>query len=186
MSDQKKSKDPSDSSEAGVELSAQKNEKQTSGGASKDSQKGAPAVERKEETAADLLRGDLNQVKIRRAKGSKNISYGICKINATYNNTKVAFTDLKGQVISWSSAGKCGFRGARKSTAYSAQVVTQDAGRVAMGHGLREVNVHVRGPGMGRDSAVRALQSLGLTVRSLVDTTPIPHNGCRARKHRRA
>lgn len=148
--------------------------------------KSSAVVEKKEETAADLLKGDLAQVKVRRAKGSKNISYGICKINATYNNTKVAFTDLKGQVISWSSAGKCGFRGARKSTAYSAQVVTQDAGRVAMGHGLKEVIIHVRGPGQGRDSAMRALPTLGLVVRSIVDTTPLAHGGCRPRKHRRA
>jgi len=142
--------------------------------------------EKKEETAADLLKGDTGQVKVRRAKGSKNISYGICKIKATYNNTQVAFTDLKGQVISWSSAGKCGFRGARKSTAHCAQSVVQDAGRVAMGHGLKEVIVHVRGPGQGRDPAMRALPSLGLAVRSIIDTTPFPHGGCRPPKQRRA
>lgn len=142
--------------------------------------------EKKEETAADLLRGDLTVTKVRKAKGSKNIAYGLCKIEATYNNTKIVFTDLKGQVISWSSAGKCGFHGARKSTAYAAQVATQDAGRTAMGHGFKEVDVYLRGPGVGRDSAVRALQSLGLAVRSIIDNTPVPHNGCRPPKRRRA
>lgn len=139
----------------------------------------------KEETGADLLKDDLEDIKIRRAKGSKNISSGVVHILATFNNTKVTISDQGGNVISWASAGKCGFRGSRKSTAYAAQVVTQDAGRVAMGHGLREVVVKVRGPGMGRDSAIRALQALGLNVLSIIDVTPIPHNGCRPPKRRR-
>lgn len=136
-------------------------------------------------TAQDLLSEGLGDVKIRKAKGSKNIHAGVCHILATFNNTKVTFSDQNGNVISWSSSGKCNFRGSRKSTAYAAQVVTQDAGRVAMSHGLKEVSVRVKGPGMGRDSAIRALQSLGLNVLSIVDTTPIPHNGCRAPKRRR-
>lgn len=136
-------------------------------------------------TAADLLKADLGDVVIRRAKGSKNIVSGVCHILATFNNTKVAFTDKQGNVISWSSSGKMHFRGSRKSTAYAAQVVTQDAGRVAMSHGLKEVEVHVKGPGMGRDSAIRALQSLGLTVVNILDVTPVPHNGCRPPKRRR-
>lgn len=136
-------------------------------------------------TAKDLLSEELGEVKIRRAKGSKNITHGVVHINATFNNTKVAFTDMQGNAISWSSAGKCNFRGSRKSTAYAAQVVTQDAGRVAMSHGLKEVIVKVKGPGMGRDSAIRALQALGLTVTSIEDVTPIPHNGCRPPKRRR-
>lgn len=136
-------------------------------------------------TAADLLSEDLGEIKIRRAKGSKNITVGICHVLSTFNNTKVTFTDASGNVISWSSSGKCNFRGSRKSTAYAAQVVTQDAGRVAMSHGLKEVSVSVRGPGLGRDSAIRALQALGLTVTSIVDDTPIPHNGCRPPKRRR-
>ncbi|AWT59382.1 MAG: 30S ribosomal protein S11 [Candidatus Moanabacter tarae] len=140
---------------------------------------------RSEETAADLLKDDLDDIKIRRAKGSKNISSGVVNILATFNNTKVTICDQRGNVISWSSAGKCGFRGSRKSTAYAAQVVTQDAGRVAMGHGLREVEVKVRGPGMGRDSAIRSLQALGLNVLSIIDVTPVPHNGCRPPKRRR-
>jgi small subunit ribosomal protein S11 len=142
-------------------------------------------VEKKEETAADLLGANIEQVKIRKAKGSKNITSGICYVVATFNNTKVSFTDMKGNVISWSSSGKCNFRGSRKSTAYAAQVVTQDAGKVAMSHGMKEVLVKVKGPGMGRDSAIRALQSLGFNVSSILDVTPVPHNGCRAPKRRR-
>jgi len=141
--------------------------------------------EKKEETAADLLGANIEQVKIRKAKGSKNITSGICFIVATFNNTKVSFTDMKGNVISWSSSGKCNFRGSRKSTAYAAQVVTQDAGKVAMSHGMKEVVVKVKGPGMGRDSAIRALQSLGFSVSTIIDVTPVPHNGCRPPKRRR-
>ncbi len=144
-----------------------------------------PKEQSKEQTGADLLKDDLDDIKIRRAKGSKNISSGVVHILATFNNTKVTISDQTGNVISWSSAGKCGFRGSRKSTAYAAQVVTQDAGRVAMGHGLRDVEVRVRGPGMGRDSAIRSLQALGLNVLSIIDVTPVPHNGCRPPKRRR-
>jgi small subunit ribosomal protein S11 len=133
----------------------------------------------------DLLAEDAGAVKIRRAKGSKNITHGICHILATFNNTKVTFSDQSGNVISWSSSGKCNFRGSRKSTAYAAQVVTQDAGRAAISHGLKEIVVKVNGPGLGRDSAIRALQSLGLAVMSITDVTPVPHNGCRPRKRRR-
>lgn len=136
-------------------------------------------------SAADLLKAEVGDVKIRRAKGSKNITHGICSVLATFNNTKVAFTDAKGNVISWSSAGKCNFRGSRKSTAYAAQVVTQDAGRVAMSHGLKEVDVRLKGPGLGRDSAVRTLQALGLNILSITDATPVPHNGCRPPNRRR-
>lgn len=135
-------------------------------------------------TAADLLKDDFD-VKVRKAKGSKNVSSGIVHVLATFNNTKVTFTDRGGNVISWASSGKMNFRGSRKSTAYAAQVVTQDAGRTAMSHGMREVEVRLKGPGLGRDSAVRALQSLGFTVTSISDVTPVPHNGCRPRKRRR-
>jgi len=140
---------------------------------------------KQEETAADLLKSDLGDMKIRKAKGSKNITVGVCNVLATFNNTKVSFADAKGNVISWASAGKCNFRGSRKSTAYASQVVTQTAGRVAMSHGLKEVTVKLKGPGMGRDSAVRALQALGLIVTEIIDVTPVPHNGCRAPKRRR-
>jgi len=143
---------------------------------------GAP---RKVEAAQDLLANDLGDLKIRRAKGSKNITSGICHVLATFNNTLITFTDKAGNTIARSSSGKCGFKGAKKSTAYAAQVVCQDAAKSAMAHGLKEVEVRLCGPGMGRDSAVRALQTLGLGVSSLIDVTPIPHNGCRARKRRR-
>ena len=149
------------------------------------SEEKAQKPEKKEESAADLLGANIEQVKIRKAKGSKNITSGICYVVATFNNTKVSFTDMKGNVISWPSSGKCNFRGSRKSTAYAAQVVTQDAGKVAMSHGMKEVLVKVKGPGMGRDSAIRALQSLGFSVSSILDVTPVPHNGCRAPKRRR-
>ncbi|MDR2576652.1 MAG: 30S ribosomal protein S11 [Puniceicoccales bacterium] len=125
-------------------------------------------------------------MKIRRAKKSKNVSMGVCHIFATFNNTKVSISDKNGNTVSWSSAGKSNFRGSRKSTAYAAQVAVQDAARVAMSHGLKEVDVHLKGPGPGRDAAVRTLQSLGLQVNSIVDVTPIPHNGCRPKKPRRA
>lgn len=136
-------------------------------------------------TAKDLLADTLDLGKIRKAKGSKNVHSGVCHILATFNNTKVTFTDMNGNVISWSSAGKMNFRGSRKSTAYAAQVVCQDAGKVALSHGMKEVTVRVKGPGMGRDSAIRALQSLGMLVNAIIDTTPVPHNGCRPPKRRR-
>jgi small subunit ribosomal protein S11 len=158
--------------------------KETDSSETKNASVDKPA-EKKEETAADLLGANIEQVKIRKAKGSKNIASGICFIVATFNNTKVSFTDMKGNVISWSSSGKCNFRGSRKSTAYAAQVVTQDAGKVAMSHGMKEVVVKVKGPGMGRDSAIRALQSLGFSVSTIIDVTPVPHNGCRPPKRRR-
>jgi small subunit ribosomal protein S11 len=128
---------------------------------------------------------DIEKPKIVKAKGSKNITSGIAHILATFNNTIVSITDLNGNLLGWSSAGKCGFFGSKKSTAYVAQVVAQDASRQAMGHGLKEVTVRVKGPGTGRESAIRALQAIGLEVTTINDVTPVPHNGCRARKGRR-
>jgi small subunit ribosomal protein S11 len=136
-------------------------------------------------TAEELLKEELGAIKIRKAKGSKNVTSGIAKIAATFNNTIVSITDQKGAVIAWSSAGKCNFRGSRKSTAYAAQVVAQDAARNAMSHGLKDVVIHVSGPGLGRDSAIRALQAIGLEISSIIDVTPVPHNGCRPKKRRR-
>lgn len=134
----------------------------------------------------DALFGEENtEIKVRKAKNSKNVSSGKCTILATFNNTHVTFTDLNGNVISWSNAGKCNFRGSRKSTAYAAQVVVQDAGRVAMSHGLKDVKIFVKGPGLGRDAAIRAVQSLGLSIDEITDVTAVPHNGCRPRKARR-
>ncbi len=136
-------------------------------------------------SAEDLLKEELGTIKVRKAKGSKNVISGIANIAATFNNTIVSITDAKGNVISWSSAGKCNFRGSRKSTAYAAQVVAQDAARNAMAHGLKEVQIRVSGPGLGRDSAIRGLQAIGLEISSIIDVTPVPHNGCRPRKRRR-
>lgn len=139
----------------------------------------------KQPTAEDLLKEELGAVKVRKAKGSKNITSGVANVLASFNNTVVTIADQKGQVIAWSSAGKCNFRGSRKSTAYAAQIVAQDAARSAMAHGLKDVVIRVSGPGLGRDSAVRALQAIGLEITSIVDVTPVPHNGCRPRKRRR-
>jgi len=139
----------------------------------------------KQPTAEDLLKEELGSIKVRKAKGSKNVVSGVANVLASFNNTIVSITDQKGAVIAWSSAGKCNFRGSRKSTAYAAQVVAQDAARNAMAHGLKDVVIRVSGPGLGRDSAIRALQAIGLEILSIVDVTPIPHNGCRPRKRRR-
>ena len=139
----------------------------------------------KQPTAEDLLKEELGTIKVRKAKGSKNVVSGYANVLASFNNTIVSITDHKGQVIAWSSAGKCNFRGSRKSTAYAAQVVAQDAARNAMSHGLKDIQIRVSGPGLGRDSAIRALQAIGLEITSIVDVTPIPHNGCRPRKRRR-
>jgi len=139
----------------------------------------------KQPTAEELLREELGAIKVRKAKGSKHVTSGVANVLASFNNTIVSITDQKGAVIAWSSAGKCNFRGSRKSTAYAAQIVAQDAARNAMAHGLRDVVIRVSGPGLGRDSAIRALQAVGLEIVSIVDVTPIPHNGCRPRKRRR-
>jgi small subunit ribosomal protein S11 len=136
-------------------------------------------------TAAELLADDMAGKKIVKAKGSKNIVSGIANILATFNNTLVSITDMQGHVIGWSSAGRVGFKGSRKSTAYAAQQVAQDAARQAMSHGMREVEVRVKGPGSGRESAIRAFQAIGLEITTIKDVTPIPHNGCRPRKKRR-
>jgi small subunit ribosomal protein S11 len=136
-------------------------------------------------TAAELLADDMAGKKIVKAKGAKNVVSGIANILATFNNTLVSITDMQGHVIGWSSAGRVGFKGSRKSTAYAAQQVAQDAARQAMSHGMREVEVRVKGPGSGRESAIRAFQAIGLEITTIKDVTPIPHNGCRPRKKRR-
>ncbi len=144
----------------------------------------APAPEPPKENLS-LDPNAVEPVKIIKAKGSKNIHSGIAHVLSTFNNTIVTITDMTGNVIGWSSAGKVGFKGSRKSTAYAAQMVAQDASRQAMGHGLKEVEVLVRGPGAGRESAVRALQAIGLDLTVIRDVTPVPHNGCRPPKQRR-
>jgi small subunit ribosomal protein S11 len=127
----------------------------------------------------------IEPMKIVKAKGSKNVPNGIAHVQASFNNTIVSITDLKGDLLGWSSAGKCGFKGSRKSTAYAAQTVAQDACKQAMGHGIKEVEVRVKGPGSGRESAVRAMQAVGLEINVIRDVTPVPHNGCRPPKQRR-
>ena len=136
-------------------------------------------------TAAELLGDDSAGKKIIKAKHAKNIAVGVANILATFNNTQVTITDMHGNLIGWSSAGRVGFKGSRKSTAYAAQQVAQDAARQAMAHGMREVEIRVKGPGSGRESAIRALQAIGLEISSIKDVTPVPHNGCRPRKKRR-
>ena len=136
-------------------------------------------------TAAELLGDDPNAKKIIKVKGAKNITSGVANILATFNNTQVSITDMQGNVLGWSSAGRVGFKGSRKSTAFAAQQVAQDAARQAMSHGMREVEVRVKGPGSGRESAIRALQAIGLEISAIKDVTPVPHNGCRPRKKRR-
>jgi small subunit ribosomal protein S11 len=141
--------------------------------------------EKKKDIFSEIMGSDEESVKVHKAKGSKNVSTGIVHVTATFNNTLVSVTDLKGNSIGWSSAGKMGFKGSRKSTAYAAQVVSQDACRQAMSHGLKTVEVRVKGPGAGRESAVRAAQGLGLDISAINDVTAIPHNGCRPKKARR-
>ena len=136
-------------------------------------------------TAAELLGEDPNAKKIIKAKHAKNIAVGIAHILATFNNTQVTITDMHGNLLGWSTAGRVGFKGSRKSTAFAAQQVAQDAARQAMSHGMREVEIRVKGPGSGRESAIRALQAIGLEISIIKDCTPVPHNGCRPRKKRR-
>ncbi|MGA3164167.1 MAG: 30S ribosomal protein S11 [Verrucomicrobiota bacterium] len=136
-------------------------------------------------TAAELLGEDAGAKKIIKAKHAKNIVSGLANILATFNNTLVSITDMHGNIIGWSSAGRVGFKGSRKSTAYAAQQVAQDAARQAMSHGMKEVEIRVKGPGSGRESAIRALQAIGLEITTIKDVTPVPHNGCRPRKKRR-
>jgi len=155
----------------------------------------APAAEKPKEkerprTAEDIfleLEGGegAEKPKILKAKGSKNVHTGLVHVTASFNNTIVSVSDLVGNVIGWSSSGKMGFRGSRKSTAYAAQLVSQDACRQAMAHGLKQAEVRVKGPGAGRESAVRAIQGLGIEVLKIRDVTPMPHNGCRPKKARR-
>jgi small subunit ribosomal protein S11 len=120
-----------------------------------------------------------------KTKGVKNVPVGLVHVKATFNNTVVTVTDMRGAVIAWSSAGRCGFKGSRKSTAYAATVVAQEAARQAVGHGMHEVEVRVQGPGAGRESAIRSIQASGLNITVIKDVTPMPHNGCRPPKRRR-
>jgi len=118
-------------------------------------------------------------------KERKNITNGIAHVNSTFNNTIITIADVQGNTISWSTAGAMGFKGSRKSTPYAAQIASEDAGKKAMEHGIKTLEVEVKGPGSGRESALRALMALGIAITSIRDVTPIPHNGCRAPKRRR-
>ncbi|MGY8999113.1 MAG: 30S ribosomal protein S11 [Rhodospirillales bacterium] len=120
-----------------------------------------------------------------RRRERKNITSGVAHVNATFNNTVITITDSQGNAISWSSSGSTGFRGSRKSTPYAAQMAAEDAGRKAQEHGMKTLEIEVKGPGSGRESALRALQTVGFTITAIRDVTPIPHNGCRPRKRRR-
>jgi len=164
-------------------------EKAAAEGGDDESKEGAPDDKKKDEKRdifAEIMGEEAaDAVKIHKAKSSKNVSKGIIHVAATFNNTMVTVTDQTGNTIGWSSSGKMGFKGSRKSTAYAAQVVSQDACRQAMGHGLKEAEVRVKGPGAGRESAVRAVQAIGIDVSAINDVTPIPHNGCRPKKARR-
>jgi small subunit ribosomal protein S11 len=120
-----------------------------------------------------------------RKKSTRNVPSGVVHVKATFNNTIIAITDPAGQVVSWASAGKVGYTGSRKSSAFAATVAAQDAAKAAMSLGMKEVEVNLKGPGAGRESAVRGLQSAGLNITTIRDKTPVPHNGCRPRKRRR-
>ena len=144
----------------------------------------APAADAAPAAADATADGEAKAVR-RRAKGAKNVPVGVVHILASFNNTTVSISDPRGNVISWSSGGRCGFKGSRKSTAYAGTIVCQEACKVALGYGLHEVEILVQGPGSGRESAIRAVQAAGLTISGIKDITPIAHNGCRARKRRR-
>lgn len=153
--------------------------------AAKKTKEAAPAATPAAVDVSLDLNAGIEPIKVIKAKGSKNVQVGVANILASFNNTIVSIADMVGNVIGWSNAGKCGFKGSRKSTAYAAQMVAQDACRQAMGHGLREVEVRVKGPGAGRESAIRAIQAVGLEISIIKDVTPVPHNGCRPPKARR-
>ncbi|NBS54558.1 30S ribosomal protein S11 [bacterium] len=179
-------KKPAPAKAEGAKSAAPKEKKPKAAGAkagAKDAPKAEPIIAPESLTLDGL--DDASKVKIPKIKGAKQIHNGVAHILATFNNTVVSITDQKGNVIAWSSAGKMGFRGSKKSTAYVAQVVAQDACRQAMAHGVKEVEVRLKGPGTGRESAVRALQAVGLEVSTIRDVTPVPFNGCRMRKARR-
>jgi len=132
----------------------------------------------------DFMAKDQARTKVRRRE-KKNISSGVAHVNASFNNTMITITDAQGNTLAWSSSGTMGFKGSRKSTPFAAQMAAEDAGKKAMEHGMKVLEVEVCGPGSGRESALRALQSVGFQITSIRDVTPIPHNGCRPRKRRR-
>ena len=145
----------------------------------------APVVAENVEAAAAAETAKVPAADVKRKKGGRYVPSGIAFILATFNNTKVTFTDLHGNVLCWSTSGKNGFKGSRKSTAYAAQVVAADAAKKAEALGMKEVEVRINGPGAGRESAVRGIASIGMEINAIKDITPVPHNGCRPPKRRR-
>jgi small subunit ribosomal protein S11 len=147
----------------------------------------AIAEEHNERSAdANVLFDDIVDTTVRKAKKYKNIAKGISNILATFNNTNLSLTNPNSTAISWANPGKCNFRGSRKSTAYAAQIVVQDVGKIAISHSMKEVSIKVKGPGMGRDATFRTIQAFSFVVDEIIDVAPIPHNGCRSKKARRA
>ena len=137
------------------------------------------------ESTGEQVAGEESPTVKKKIKGGRHVTSGIAFIHATFNNTKVVITDMHGNVLCWSSAGKCGFKGSKKSTAYVAQLVATDAAKKAQTMGMREAEVRINGPGVGRESAVRGIAAAGLDITALKDITPVPHNGCRPPKRRR-
>lgn len=172
--------------EKSAEPKPEKGEEKAEGKTAKAEEKTAKAEEKTAAEGAEEKTEEAKPAVVRsRQKGGRHVTNGIVHITATFNNTQVSITDMRGNVISWSTAGRCGFKGSRKSTAFAATTVAQEAARAAASQGLREVEVRVQGPGAGRESAVRAVQAAGITVNAIKDVTPIPHNGCRPPKRRR-
>ena len=152
---------------------------------SKQEKEAKPVAAETAEVAASAEGGEAKPARKAKVKGGKHVPFGIVHVNSTFNNTMVSITDMKGAVIAWSTSGRSGFKGSRKSTAFAATMAAQDAARQALGHGLQEVEIRVQGPGSGRESAIRAIQSAGISISAIKDVTPMPHNGCRAPKRRR-
>jgi len=193
MTDEEKQVTPEEAVPEAVEATAAKEETEKPAASDADSDKPAAEADAApegavEQTAADVLSAGDEPAPVptkTRSRATRAPSSGVAHIRATFNNTIVTITDTRGNVVAWSSAGRAGFRGSRKSTSFAATVVGQDAARQAVGKGVHEVEVRVQGPGSGRESAIRAFQSSGLNVTMIRDVTPMPHNGCRARKKRR-
>lgn len=171
--------------DSAVETKVSSEEKGEEKATEKKAEGGEKAKEAKEADSEEEKSAGKPEPKPRTRKGKKNIPNGVVYINATFNNTLITIADTNGNVIAWSSAGSKGFKGSRKNTPFAAQVASEDACRKAMEHGLRSVSIEVRGPGAGRESAIRAVSSCGILITMMKDTTPVPHNGCRPPKRRR-
>lgn len=185
MAEEKEPKKPKAAKEPKVEKAGKKEKPAASGEKAPATEAAPAAVAAENPSAESLLDSGVTPIKRVKVKGAKNVPIGIVHVTSTFNNTIVSITDLKGNVIGWSTSGRSGFKGSRKSTAFAATMAAQDAARQAVNHGLQEVEVRVQGPGAGRESAIRAIQASGININAIKDVTPMPHNGCRARKRRR-